>query len=329
MDARVSLALRGRRSASVAADVLAAELGLAPRQVVAAVEDLGRYGFVIESHPIEGFRLVAAPERLFDAEVVSGLGVSRVGRRVRCLGTVSSTNDLAWQAAEQGPDETDGLAILAEYQTAGRGRRGNRWVAPPHTSVLCSVVLWVPQVPRQGGVLTRAAALAVAEAIEQQCRLSVGIRWPNDLVVDDRKIAGILVEARPASDGGGPVVVGAGINCSQPEEAFPADIRPHVASLAMLGEDVDRTLLARGLLVALDRAVEQMADDRGIGDLARRAAARCRTLGRRITVSDGQATFSGEVLDLDPDYELVLRLAEGGIRHFPAMTTHVLSRGST
>lgn len=325
MDPLVGLALRRRRSRPVRPEDLSVELGVPPQRIVAAVDELGRLGFVIESHPMQGLRLIEAPPGLFAEEVACDLVVSRIGRRVRCVETTRSTNHLAWEAADREQDAADGLAILAEYQTAGRGRRGNRWIAPPHTSILCSVIVWVPLTPTRGGLLTRAAAVAVAEAIERECRLSVGIRWPNDLVVDDLKVGGILVEARPVADGTGPAVIGVGINCTQEPNAFPPDIRRSAASLAMFGEDVDRTLLARRLLERLDHALGRMADD-GISELRRHAAQRCRTLGRRITVSDRHGTFSGEVLDLDPDYELVLRLAEGGIRRFTAMTTCVVSQ---
>jgi len=302
---------------------LAEGVGVPPEQIVAAVEELGRLGFVIESHPMQGLRLVAVPPGLFAPELACDLPVSRVGRRVRCVQTTPSTNDLAWEAADREGDAADGLAIFAEYQTAGRGRRGNRWLAPRHTSILASVIVWVPRSPAQCGLLTRAAAVAVAEAIETQCGVGVGIRWPNDVVVDDLKVGGILVEARPVAAGTAPAVIGVGINCSQDAGAFPPEIRPTVTSLAMLGEDMDRTLLARALLERLDDAIAWMADD-DTGELRRRAAERCRTLGRRITLSDGGGTFTGEVLDLDPHYELVLRCAEGGIRRFGAMTTHVV-----
>lgn len=324
MDPRVALALRRRQAQPVRPDLLAEELGVPLQQVLAAMDELGRLGYLIESHPMQGLRLIEAPPALSAGEVACDLATSRIGRRVRCVATTTSTNDLAWEAADREGDGADGLAILAEHQRAGRGRRGNRWLAPPHTSILCSVIVWVPPTPMQGGLLTRTTAVAVAEAIEGQCRLSVGIRWPNDLVVEDLKVAGILVEARPVTDGMGPAVIGVGINCVQEAEAFPPDIRAGAASLAMLGADVDRTLLARGLLERLDHAVARMAGD-GAEEIREEAARRCRTLGRWITVSDGDGTFSGEVLGLDPDYELVLRSAEGGVRRFAAMTTHVVA----
>jgi BirA family biotin operon repressor/biotin-[acetyl-CoA-carboxylase] ligase len=325
VDARVSLALRRRRASSVPPEDLAADLGASTREILAAVERLGRRGYVIEAHPIQGLRLVSPPPALVAEEVACGLRVTRVGRRVRCVETAGSTNDVAWQAVEEGREVADGLAVFAEHQTAGRGRRGNRWLAPPHTSILCSVVLWMPNGPQQGGVLTRATAVAAAEAVEGASGLNVGIRWPNDLVVDDRKVAGILVEACPGSDGIGPVVIGIGINCGQQVEAFEPEIRPLAASLATLSREVDRTLLARDLLKAMDHAVAEMADHEGIRRLCRQAARRCQTVGRHVTLSDAEGVFSGEVVDLAADYELVLRLPGGGIRRFPAMTTHIVS----
>jgi BirA family biotin operon repressor/biotin-[acetyl-CoA-carboxylase] ligase len=324
MDVRLSLMLRQRRSQPVPAEELCEALNLSPQRFACEIDDLSRRGFVIENHPMMGLRLAGAPESLIEEEIAHELAALRVGRRVRCVESAASTNDLAWEAAAGGREASDGLAVLAEHQTGGRGRRGNRWLAPPHSSVLCSVIVWLPAAAGHAAVLTRASALATARAIEDQSGAGVGIKWPNDMVVEDRKVGGILVEARPVSGESGPVVIGIGINCTQGPEAFPAEIRPAVAALKMLGEEPDRTLLARSLLVRLDETLGQMADPDGAAAIARDAATRCSTLGRRITVQEGGAAYTGEVIDLDADYGLVLRLREGGIRKFPAMTTHVV-----
>lgn len=327
MEFQVSLALRRRRGEPVAAAQLASEAGVSDQGLADALDALGRRGFVVEAHPLGGVRLLGVPQRLDEKEIGCRLAVSRVGRTVQCVEETASTNDLAWQAASMGQAQADGFAVFAEHQSAGRGRRGNRWLAPPHTSVLCSVLVWMPDVPSRGGQVTRAAALAVAEAIEDQCRLSVGIKWPNDLVVDDRKVAGILVESRPSGGASSPVVIGIGINCGQQEEAFPPEIRPHAASLAMFGEEVDRVLLARAVLTRLDRVICGIEDGADTAEIGRLVAQRCRTIGRRISVREGCGTYTGQVVDLDPDYGLVVRLADGGIRSFAALTTHVVSLG--
>ena len=324
MDVRLSLMLRETRLRPVPAEELGAALALSPQRLAREIDELSRRGFVIENNPVLGLRLADAPESLIQEEVAHGLAARRVGRRVRCLESCASTNDLAWEAAARGREESDGLAVLAEYQTGGRGRRGNRWLAPPHSSVLASVVVWLGNAAGQAAVLTRASALAAARAIEDRSGADVGIKWPNDLVVEDRKVGGILVEARPVARQEGPVVIGIGINCTQGPEAFPEEIRPAVASLGMLGEQPDRTLLARSLLVRLDEVLGQMAEADGAAGIARDAAARCKTLGRRIAVQEDGILYVGEVIDLDTDYGLVLRLTDGGMRTFPAMTTHVV-----
>jgi BirA family transcriptional regulator, biotin operon repressor / biotin---[acetyl-CoA-carboxylase] ligase len=328
VDPRVSLSLRLRCGRPVTAAVLAAELGLPSRRLAAEIDHLATAGFVVECHPMLGYRLIGAPDSLVEAEVAADLGTVRVGRRVQCVAEASSTSDHAWRAAALGQASADGLVVLAEHQSAGRGRRGNRWLAPAHSSILCSVLAWVPQATSHAGTLTQAAAVAVARAIWVQCHLEVGIKWPNDLVIDDRKVAGILVESRPQAGGTGPVVIGIGINCSQTPADFPEEIRPRVASLAMFEEGLDRTLLARALLKTLDRTLVDLENPGGAESIRQAAAALCRTLGQKIAVSDGQTTYRGEVIDLDPDYGLVLRLPEGGIRRFPPMTTHVVGRGS-
>ena len=336
MDARVSLALRERQSEPVPLAELGQSLKLSPASLCCALEELASLGFTVEMHPMLGLRLTGVPQEILEEEVACDLAVRRIGRRVRCVESTASTNDLAWEAAARGPEESDGLAIFAEHQSAGRGRRGNRWLAPPHSSILCSVVVWLPHPPQArcgssgvhatslGAALTRGAALAAALTVEDRCGVSTGIKWPNDLVVEDRKIGGILVEARPVTGEAGPVVIGIGLNCTQGPEAFPPEIRGRVASLGMLGENPDRTLLARSLLLRLDEVLGRMAEPAGRAAVSRDAAARCRTLGRQISVREGQAVYTGEVIDLDADYGLILRLPEGGIRRFHAMTTQVV-----
>jgi len=325
----LSLALRRRRRAPTPPDQLAADLAMTPKRLAAALDALAALGFVVESHPIQGLRLLQAPPALLEEELAYDLDVAKVGRHVRCIEETASTNDLAWQAASEGPRRADGLILFAEYQSVGRGRRAARWLAPPHSSILCSLLLWAPDPAAQGAVLTRAAALAAAEAVEEITDLKVGIKWPNDVVIDDRKAGGILVEVRPAAGQAAPVVIGIGLNCTQEEKAFPPAIRPYVTSLAMAGEDVDRTLLARALIRRLDRLLLASLDPAAAADVAARAAARCKTLGRRITLREDDHTFTGQVIALDADYGLVLRLEEGEIRRFLAMTSHVVGQGDT
>lgn len=334
IDPRISLALRESRGRFVSPADLAVQAGLAPRGVRAALDGLAAGGFQLESHPLQGIRLASPPPSLREEELTWGRTAARVGRNVRCVESAPSTSDLAWRAAGTDGPDADGLAVFAEYQTAGRGRRGARWFAPPHEAVLCSILLLPAGPLAEGGVLTRSAAVAAAEALETLSSAEVGIKWPNDLVLEDRKVGGILVETRAVpgrsrASGTGAAVVGIGINCHQGPEAFPPAIRPDVTSPAMLGIDLDRTLLARGILARLDEVLGRaVSAPKGSDGVRREAARRCRTLGRRITVRDGETEATGEVVDLDPDYGLVLRLPDGALRRFDPVRTRVLARGS-
>ncbi len=319
-DPRLTLALRARRAGHVHPAALAEALGWTPEAVAQAVAALPAAGFVVEDHPHQGLRLTEVPEALREDELACDLGPRRVGRRVRCVELAASTNDVVWGVLGTEGSAADGLAVFAEHQTAGRGRRGNRWLAPPHQAILASVALAGQDGGRQavGPELTRAAAVAAARAVEDVAGRDVGLRWPNDLVLNDRKLGGVLVEARPGLG----AVVGIGLNVSQREAAFPAGLRRVVTSLAMVGEETDRTLLARALLMRLDAAVSEK-----MTSVSAEASSRCRTLGRRIRAIEAGREVAGEVVALDPDYALVVRTGEGVLTRLGAMTTHVLAPG--
>jgi len=321
MDPRVSLALRRRKGRPIQPEELAQVLHLSRRQVDKALAALQEAGFALESHPMLGVHLAGVPESLSQVEIACDLDALRIGRRVVCARATDSTNDLAWEAAGEGRDAADGLAVFAEQQSEGRGRRGARWLAPPHSSILCSVLVWWPAGGAEAALLTRTAAVAAADAVEELSDLDVGIKWPNDVVVDDRKVGGILVEVRGGGEAEAPAVVGIGLNCCQGAEAFPPSIRSGAASLAMLGAEVDRTLLARALLERLDRRFAEAVERPD--DVRRAAAARCRTIGREVTIAEDAATYHGTVADLDADYGLIVRLADGSLRRFGAFTSHV------
>lgn len=183
--------------------------------------------------------------------IEAGLATRVVGRPLEVHGTVESTNDLARQAARRGARE--GLAILADEQTAGRGRLGRRWISPPGVNLYCSVVLrpdiparLAPQVTLLGGVAAAVAALAEG--------LVPTLKWPNDLLLGDRKAAGVLAELELGPGGGvGFVILGLGLNLNLQPSDLPPELAAGATSFATaLGRPVDRAAVARRLLEALD-----------------------------------------------------------------------------
>ncbi len=207
---------------------------------------------------------------------------------------------------------------VAEFQTAGRGRLGRRWEAPPGSNLLVSVLLRPALRPEQQHLAAAALALAAADASEGVAGVPLAVKWPNDLLgPDGRKVAGVLAEA---DVGGGPVtvgpppavVVGIGINVNWPasDDDLPADLVGAAGSLRQLaGSPVDRGRLLAALLEALEPRVEDLATPAGRARQAEALRTRCTTLGADVVVELADARFEGRAVDLTPDGHLVVETA--------------------
>ncbi len=154
------------------------------------------------------------------AEIRAGLAGKRIGRRIEFLESTTSTNDVAWQFLA-GPD-ADGLAVLADHQSAGRGRHRRFWHSPRGASLLCSVALIENAPAWTGSQLALLAGIAACDAIRLTTDIVPSIKWPNDLLVRDRKVGGVLVESEMRADATA-LVVGVGINCLQQATHLPDD----------------------------------------------------------------------------------------------------------
>jgi BirA family biotin operon repressor/biotin-[acetyl-CoA-carboxylase] ligase len=223
----------------------------------------------------------------------------------------TSTNDLAAAMAERGVAE--GRVVVANAQSAGRGRQGRTWVSPPGAGLYMSAVLR----PRERALplLTIAAGVAVAEGIQAATGLAADVKWPNDVYVHGRKVAGILAEASSANAGGAiqHVILGAGINVMP--AAYPSQVAGRATSLeAELGRPVDRGLLLAEYLCSLAARYDDLQSGRSAtvaGAWRARAAA---MLGRRVQWEGAGATRDGVALDIDDTGALVVRTATGPVR---------------
>ena len=180
------------------------------------------------------------------------LGECRIGCQIVLLRETSSTNDFVFQMAA--PNVPEGLVVFAEHQTAGRGQRSNRWESAPHKGLWFSILLRPDIAIAESARLTKWVAETIGKTIEEQLALRATIRLPNDVYINERKIAGVLVEMRVMKGGGYVAIVGIGLNVNQTSEEFPEEIRTRSISLAMAtGSPVDR----RNLTVALLRNLDQ------------------------------------------------------------------------
>jgi len=189
----------------------------------------------------------ATSDRLIADELRAALEGCRIGNEIVVVEETESTNDLAWEAASRGAG--DGFVVFAERQTKGRGQYGRRWESAPSLGLWCSILLRPALSVRESPKLTLLLARDVAAAIQQETGCVPVIKPPNDIYVGERKVAGILVEGRTASDGSYQAVAGIGINVRQAIDDFPEELRETAGSLAMVaGKKVSRTKLAIALL---------------------------------------------------------------------------------
>ncbi|MBN2583557.1 MAG: biotin--[acetyl-CoA-carboxylase] ligase [Planctomycetes bacterium] len=299
-------------------DALAVETGREIAQLRRELVEIEEQGFVLDHHPLYGVRLDRGPEAIDRDEIAYAMSGGRIGHAVRVYEQTASTNDLALrEAASPG---SDGLVIVAEQQTAGRGRQGSRWVDARGKALLVSIVHRAPAGPDIFGNLMLATSVAVSRAVEPLAGRPPRIKWPNDVEFDRRKVAGILVESASLEPSGGlrPFVIGIGLNVNQEPADFPPAIASQATSLRLLaGRPVDRSVALVNVLQALQGALQALEH----GDRQALRAdydARSDMIGREVTVREAGASFAGTVEAISPHYALVLRLDNGHLRSFDA-----------
>lgn len=254
------------------------------------------------------------PDRILGEAFRRALRTHALGRDVRYLPVCGSTNDVALDLADQGA--AHGTLVVADAQTQGRGRRGRSWHSPPGVALHASLVLRPEGALPSPTLLVAAVGLGLAEGIEHASGADVGIKWPNDLWCGGRKLAGILVEARGALARGASVVAGFGVNVNQRAADFAPDVRATATSLAIAtGRRHDRAEVLRAALEALEPRLEEAFSVRGAPSLHEAYRRRSVLLGQRVALFDGDAPLEGVVADLSATGGLLLRLADGGLRH--------------
>ncbi len=309
--------LYDRRGRFTPSGELAAAAQCSGRAVDAALAELERRGQRLEHSPAHGVRL-AGPAVLEARLIERDLGTERVARNVICFDEVDSTNDVAKDSARQ--KDCDGLVVLAESQRHGRGRHGRSWLSPPGANILMSVLLIDAGSRLPHETVTVAAGLAAAEGIDETTGLACRLKWPNDVLVDDSKVCGVLVELAEAPRGRA-VVVGIGINANACPP--PSRVSHPATSLArQLGTDVERVEVVRAVLRRLDRWAADIQAGR-VEELRTAWLARCCMLNQRLTVICGGRRYVGRAVDINPMSGLLLSGDHGELIQLPAETSSI------
>jgi BirA family biotin operon repressor/biotin-[acetyl-CoA-carboxylase] ligase len=252
-----------------------------------------------------------------DPELIRSRLRSRViGRSLRVVAEVGSTNDAAMEAGRQGAEE--GLVILADRQSAGRGRRGRTWVSPPGVGLYTSVLLRPRQPPTGLPLLTLVAGLGVVEAIEAIAGVAARLKWPNDVSVEGRKVGGILAETASADEKVSHIAIGIGINVNHGPGTLPEELFPAATSLLLAtGRRLPRGELAAAIYNGLDRWYQVFCEEQ-IESILAAGRERSATLGRPVDVLADGERWQGLAVDLDFDGALLVREEGGDLRRVMA-----------
>jgi len=287
---------------------IASEIGVTRATVWHYIEKLRALGVEIKGHPSRGYQLQRLPDILAPSLIKPELEGNPIGQRIFHYFKTDSTNSVALALATRGAEH--GTVVVAEEQTAGRGRLGRTWYSEKKNGIYVSVILRPPLVPSAAPLLTLLAGLAAHQAIQASTGLAADIRWPNDVLVNSKKVCGILTEMNAELDRLHAVVVGIGINVNHRE--MPKELEATATSLRLvLGRPVSRAQLLVTLLKELEKHYQLLLREGGRAIVERWARASTFAEGKRVRVLTGTGEYQAVTAGLDPTGALHVRRKDG------------------
>lgn len=305
-------ALREHPESTVSGEALSTRLGVSRAQVWKHVSSLRKRGYEIEGEPGGGYRLRGTPDRLYAAEVQLGLETRWLAQRIEHLEETASTNHVAFELGRDGAPA--GTTVIAESQTAGRGRLGRSFFSPPHQNLYTSILLRPTGSISDTPTLILAAAVAVADTVAEFIgdESAVEIKWPNDVLIRRRKTSGILMESSAEGTRITFAVLGIGINLNVDRETFPKEFRDGATSLSSeLGHSIDRVAFARRLFENLETQID-LHSEAGFDAVRPRFEFFFRMRGEPVGIDElGGEHVDGIALGIAPNGALEIEITEG------------------
>lgn len=304
MRAKILELLRQNSDGYVSGEEVSRRLAVSRTAIWKHIQALKQDGYDIEAHSRLGYRLCGVPDRLTAEEIASQLKTATFGRNVYYLTSVSSTNTEAKRLANDGCPE--GQIVVAEEQIGGRGRLSRGWFSPFGKGIWFSLVLRPPFSPQEAPKCTMLAAVAVNRALKQVAGVNCGIKWPNDILCDDRKLVGILTEMTAEMDAINYIVIGIGINVNIEAEEFPPELQSIATSLAVAaGRPFSRLSLLTAILEEFEK-LYHLTVEKGFAPVLEQWRDESVTLGRVVDVIGMGRNFSGVAVDIDADGALLV-----------------------
>ncbi|MDO8535429.1 MAG: biotin--[acetyl-CoA-carboxylase] ligase [Candidatus Omnitrophota bacterium] len=310
LDEKILNILRHNKDSYVSGEELCKIADISRAAIWKHIEKLRSEGYDIEALPHLGYKLVAIPDSLIPSEIKWKLKTKVFGKSVISYQKVDSTNVIAYELAEKGIKE--GAVILADEQVKGKGRHGRHWSSPSKGGIYMSCILRPSIAPNEISRITLLAAVAVAQAIRDLCSLEVTIKWPNDIMIDQKKLCGILTEMKAEQDSVDFVVLGIGINVNIPKAVLPKGATSIKDELISRGAKINlsRVELTKKVLEKLEEYYNLMKIE-GFEPIIEIWKDLSSMIGSRVKVSLHGKTFEGLAHDINPDGALVIRTESG------------------
>lgn len=305
MDERILEVLRTRSDAYVSGEELSADLGISRAAVWKHIRRLRNIGYVIDAHPHTGYRLISVPDKLLPEEISWNLRTHKFGKQIYSYELTDSTMNIATKLAGEGAAE--GVVVFAEAQAKGRGRVGRKWVSPTGVGIYYSIILRPEIRPDETPKITLVVAVAHAAAIRKVTGLPAFIKWPNDILINDKKVCGILTELNAETDRVNFVIVGVGINVN----TMLGDLPEGATSFKEeAGEGFSRIEIARESLCALEARYE-VFQQKGFAPIIEEWHSYSTIIGANVEVAFRDRKIEGQAIDVDSSGALLVRLENG------------------
>lgn len=297
------LAMLRESDGYVSGQELCNKFGVSRTAIWKAINQLKDMGYEIEAVPNKGYHLVSAPDVMNEAEIKSLLHTEWAGQELFCFDEIDSTNTKAKELAEQG--YPSGTLVVADRQIAGRGRRGRSWDSPAGIGIFMTLLLKPDINPNNASMLTLVTALATAQAISDVTGAEAKIKWPNDIVVNGKKVCGILTEMSAQFDYINHIVIGIGINVHN--ESFPEEIRETASSLLLeSGKRIHRANLIARFLERFEAGYAIFLQTEDLEGLMKDYNALLVNIQKQVRILDPKEPFEGKAIGITKRGELIV-----------------------
>lgn len=308
----------------ISGEELSKSLGVTRAAIWKYIKALKEEGYEINSVSNKGYKLISSPDLLTYEEISPHLRTNIIGRNIYYFQSIDSTNIKAKELARQG--EKEGTLIISESQSSGKGRLGRAWTSPKDKGIWMSLILRPDVEPSYASKITLIAAAAVHKAIKEYCNINCGIKWPNDIVINNKKVCGILTEMSGELNKINYIILGIGINANLDLEDFPEEIRSIASSIKLeKGDPIIRKNLIAKIMNEFEILYNEMINYSNINSTIEICRTNSIFIGKEVKLINKNEVIIAKVIDIDDQGELIIEKEDGTI--LPIISGEVSMRG--